>query len=95
VITWSLDNVKCSGCANRIIQKLQALDHVSAVALEVNQGALSFEAPQSSWSDIEKTLVALGYPRSGTTTGLAAVSADVRSVVSCAIGRFQSDSDPS
>lgn len=93
--TWSLDNVKCSGCANRISQKLQAMDQVSAITLDVNQGTVSFEAPESCWSDIERALVALGYPRAGTTAGLAAVSADVRSVVSCAIGRFQSDSDPS
>lgn len=91
MIVWDIDNIKCGGCANRISQKLQSLNDVRAVSVDVAQGQLSFEAPDSRLAEVEQMLVSLGYPRAGTTTGLAAVGADVRSVVSCAIGRMQPD----
>jgi copper chaperone len=89
--TWDIDNVKCGGCAKRIVQKLQDIDGVSAVNVDVDQGQVSFDADESRVTEVEKLLQSLGYPRTGTTAGLSAVGADVRSVVSCAIGRLQSD----
>jgi len=93
MIVWDIDNIKCGGCANRITQKCQALADVSNVVIDVEKGQIRFDAPEERLADVEKTLTALGYPRAGTITGLAAVGADVRSVVSCAIGRLQSDSE--
>jgi copper chaperone len=94
MIIWHVDNVKCGGCANRIRKKLQAIAGVTDVRVDVEQAQLYFDAPDERLADIEAVLLVLGYPRTGTTLGLAAVGADVRSVVSCAIGRFQSDADP-
>ncbi len=91
MITWDSDNIKCSGCANRISQKLQAIAGVTQVVVDVARGQIHFDAPESCLLDVEKILITLGYPRVGTTSGLSAVAADVRSVVSCAIGRLQSD----
>jgi copper chaperone len=95
MIVWHIDNVKCGGCANRIRQKLQVIAGVTDVRVDVEQAQLHFDAPDERLADIEAILSALGYPRTGTTLGLAAVGADVRSVVSCAIGRFQSESEQS
>jgi len=89
MIVWDVDNIKCGGCANRITQKLQAIVGVTKVSVDIEQSQIHFEANESVVADVEHTLISLGYPRSGTTSGLSAVGADVRSVVSCAIGRLQ------
>jgi copper chaperone len=88
---WQVDNIKCGGCAKRIVQKLQSLAQVDQVRVDVALGQVSFEASGGQQEQVADMLTSLGYPRSGTTSGLSSVSADVRSVVSCAIGRLQSD----
>jgi len=90
---WDIDNVKCAGCARRIVQKLQSLAGVDHVIVDVEKGQVRFDASEANLGDVENRLITLGYPRAGTTRGLAAAGADVRSVVSCAIGRLQADSE--
>jgi copper chaperone len=91
MMEWKVDNIKCGGCAGRIRQQLLSLVGVSDVQVDVEQGVVRVEADADQFPAILARLKRLGYPLTGTTSGLAAVEADVRSVVSCAIGRLQSD----
>ena len=91
IVTWQVDNMKCGGCAGRIRQQLMTLVGVSEVHVNIEQGTVSVNAEPEQESAIIARLTRLGYPLQGTTSGLAAVEADVRSVVSCAIGRLQAD----
>lgn len=88
---WQVDNIKCGGCAGRIRQQLLTLAGVRDVQVDVEQGVVRVEADDDQESAILARLNRLGYPLSGTASGLAAVGADVRSVVSCAIGRLNPD----
>jgi copper chaperone len=90
---WTIDNLKCAGCAKRITQKLQAMIGVNAVNVDVALGQVYFEAVDDLLPAIEKNLIALGYPRTGTTSGFSSLEADMRSVVSCAIGRMQTENN--
>lgn len=91
MMEWKVDNIKCGGCAGRIRQQLLSLVGVSDVHVDVEQGVVRVEADSEQASAILARLKRLGYPLTGTTSGLAAVEADVRSVVSCAIGRLHAD----
>jgi copper chaperone len=91
MVSWQIDNVKCGGCARRIRQRVAALAGVSRVSVDVDAGTISFDAADDVQLKVAKTLATLGYPRSGSVSGVGAVAADVRSVVSCTIGRLQSD----
>jgi len=91
MVSWQIDNVKCGGCARRIRQQVAALAGVSRVSVDIESATISFDAADNVQLMVAETLAALGYPRSGSVSGLGAVAADVRSVVSCAIGRLQSD----
>lgn len=91
MMEWQVDNIKCGGCVGRIRQQLLTLEGVSDVQVDVEQGVVRVEADAEQETAILARLKRLGYPLSGSTSGLAAVEADVRSVVSCAIGRLQSD----
>lgn len=91
--SWHVDNIKCGGCAARIRQQLLLLTEVSEVEVDVVQGKVTVQAEAGSEPTVIERLKRLGYPLTGTTSGLSAVEADVRSVVSCAMGRLQSDVD--
>ncbi len=93
MMQWTVDNIKCGGCASRIRQQLLTLPGVDEVQVDVEQGLVRVEGDAEQSAAILARLKRLGYPLTGSTSGLAAVQADVRSVVSCAIGRLQSDSD--
>ena len=92
IFTWSVDNIKCGGCAGRIRQQLLTLAGVTHVDVDVALGDVKVEAEEGHQEAIVTRLKRLGYPLRGTTSGLSAVEADVRSVVSCALGRLQTDS---
>jgi copper chaperone len=89
IMEWQVDNIKCGGCAGRIRQQLLTIQGVSDVQVDVDLGRVRVEADAEQEGVILARLTRLGYPLSGSTSGLAAVEADLRSVVSCAIGRLQ------
>jgi len=91
MMEWKVDNIKCGGCAGRIRQQLLSITGVTDVQVEVEQGVVRVDADAELASAILARLKRLGYPLTGTTSGLATVEADVRSVVSCAIGRLNAD----
>jgi copper chaperone len=85
--TISVENLKCGGCATTITHSLGSLPGVSAVAVDVEQGQVSFEADDAARAAALVKLNQLGYPEAGSAHGLAAAAASAKSYVSCAIGK--------
>lgn len=83
-----VDNIKCGGCAGTIVKRLTALDSVEAVNVDVERGVVQVDGDESARAEVSALLVTLGYPESGSTTGMASAKAKAKSFVSCAVGRF-------
>ncbi|MCO6494489.1 MAG: heavy-metal-associated domain-containing protein, partial [Bacteroidetes bacterium] len=46
-IEFFVDNIKCGGCANTVTKKLNAYEGVTDVAVNVEEGRVSFSAPDN------------------------------------------------
>jgi copper chaperone len=84
----NIDNLKCGGCATTITQSLSHLAGISNVDVDVDRSIVSFEANDRAFAAAKTKLDQLGYPESGTASGLHSAVATAKSYVSCAIGRF-------
>lgn len=87
-IQLEVENIKCGGCANSIRKSLLQLPEVTAVEVNVEQGQVTVEAPETSREAIQKSLLSLGYPEKGTVHGLGSATSKAKSFVSCAVGRM-------
>jgi copper chaperone len=87
-----VENIKCGGCAGSIVSGLKALEGVSAVQVNVEQGRVTVDGEDALRSMVCEHLKKLGYPEAGSTTGLASARAKAKSFVSCAVGRFSDTS---
>ncbi len=85
-----VENIKCGGCANTIKGKLGALEGTSDVQVDIENGRITLEAPEDSRPSLVETLLASGYPETGSVEGIKAAKAKAKSFVSCAIGRMGS-----
>ncbi|MBE0493427.1 MAG: heavy-metal-associated domain-containing protein [Thiomicrospira sp.] len=83
-----VDNIKCGGCAHSIVSKLSALDGLSDVAVDVEQGQISFSSENELIDQVKLQLKSMGYPEVGSLEGLGAAGAKAKSFVSCAIGKM-------
>jgi copper chaperone len=88
--TLHVDNLKCGGCAHTIEKSLSAIPGVSAISVSPERGEVAFEADPGLRPKVAKTLQSLGYPETGTVSGLTANVASAKSYVSCAIGKVTS-----
>lgn len=86
-----VDNIKCGGCASHIKGKLSALDCVTLVEVDVENGLVSGEMIEDVRVLIKATLAKLGYPESGTQDGLEALGSKAKSYVSCAVGKMNKE----
>lgn len=86
-----VENIKCGGCASTIRSKLESIEGVSGVDVQVEDGVVSIEADEDTREAVTARLLSLGYPESGTAEGIAAARAKAKSFVSCAVGRLSSD----
>ncbi len=86
--TLLVENLKCGGCAATIEKSLSNIPGVSAVAIHLDRGEVAFQADPGLRPKVAATLRGLGYPESGTISGIAASVANAKSYVSCAIGRM-------
>jgi len=84
----NVDNLKCGGCRNSIVNGLSGLPHVNAVVVDVETGHITLNAPDSSRAEVVAKLRSMGYPETGTVQGLSAAMAGAKSFVSCAVGRL-------
>lgn len=81
-----IQNLKCDGCINTITKKLNALDDVSEVTIELEDNSVTFEYSEAHTLDVvKKTLAEIGYPEDGEQNSL---TAKAKSYVSCAFGKI-------
>jgi copper chaperone CopZ len=86
--TVQIQNLKCGGCANTISKKLNSLDDVSEVSIEVEDNSVTFEYSEAHTLDVVKnTLADIGYPEGGEVNTL---TSKAKSYVSCAFGKITS-----
>jgi copper chaperone len=84
-----VENIKCGGCANTIKTRLQEMDAVQSVSVDIASGQVSVDGDESHRAEVAARLLSLGYPESGTAEGIRAATAKAKSFVSCAIGRIE------
>lgn len=83
-----IQNLKCGGCVSTITKKLNALDDVSEVTVEVEDNSVTFEYSDEHTLDVVKeTLADIGYPEDGERNSL---TTKAKSYVSCAFGKMTS-----
>ncbi|WP_396181773.1 heavy-metal-associated domain-containing protein [Flavobacterium sp.] len=83
-----IQNLKCSGCANTISKKLNALDDVSDVLVEIEDNSVTFEYSEAHTLNVVKLALAdIGYPEDGEANSL---TSKAKSYVSCAFGKITS-----
>ncbi|NRA93617.1 MAG: heavy-metal-associated domain-containing protein [Psychroserpens sp.] len=86
--TLNIQNLKCGGCANTIITRLEELDQVNLVTVDNDANSVSFEHEENSALDAAKALLSkLGYPVEGEANP---IGKKAKSYVSCAVGRMNS-----
>ena len=59
---FSVENVKCGGCAKAIQQGLQALPGVESVAVTIDGGKVRVEGRDLDRAQLSAKLSELGYP---------------------------------
>lgn len=82
-------NLKCSGCVSHVTKKLQGIEGVSDVRVDLDLGQVRYQANSAVISkQVLTQLTSLGYPEVGSVEGLSAAGAKAKSFVSCAIGKM-------
>ena len=87
----NVENIKCGGCASTIRSKLEAMDSVDKIDVDIAEGIVSVDAADDTREAVTAKLLKLGYPESGTAEGIAAAKAKAKSFVSCAVGRISGE----
>ncbi len=83
-----VENIKCGGCASHIEGKLNAINGVKSINIDVELGQISGEMLSDVLNEVKTVLAKLGYPETGTQEGLEAMGSKAKSFVSCAIGKM-------
>lgn len=84
--TIEIQNLKCGGCANTVITKLNTLETISNVEVEIETFKVSFDYTSSNdLTLVEKKLIQLGYPPVGLDN---TITSKAKSFVSCAVGKI-------
>ncbi|WP_319380195.1 heavy-metal-associated domain-containing protein [Thiomicrorhabdus sp.] len=95
MLDLQVENIKCGGCASRITAKLQELEGVEQVEINVEDGIVSVQLTDQTnealQDEIRDRLKTMGYPLAGSVHGLESAGAKAKSFVSCAIGRMSDD----
>ena len=87
--TILIDNLKCGGCANTIKKNVQVFEHVNSVTVEPeNERVIISYTEAIDLDGIKNKLHSLGYPEKNTTEGIDKLTSNIKSYVSCAIGRL-------
>lgn len=83
-----IENLKCHGCANTINREVSKLGGVSSVevGMEDSSVTVSYDENKLQKDEILHRLAKIGYPEKGHNS----LVSEVKSYVSCAIGRINS-----
>jgi len=85
---FEIDNLKCGGCEKTILKGLNALDGVTDVSVDHELQMVSLHADPAMRAAILNTLQDMGYPEKGSVHGLDAGVSNIKSYVSCTIGKM-------
>ena len=84
--TLEIQNLKCGGCANTIVTRLENLDGINDIIVNNETDSVSFNYIEDEHLEEAKILLSnLGYPIIGEHNPL---SKKAKSFVSCAVGRM-------
>jgi len=87
-ISITVENIRCSGCANTITKKLMAIDSVTSVDIDIDEQRVTIQTDDpSARPTYIKMLLTLGYPEQGSVEGITALKGKAKSVISCAVGK--------
>ena len=86
-ITVHIQNLKCRGCANTIINRLSKVKNISEVEVNNEQRTVAFDYHTNhDFEQAKHLLSGIGYPIVGAENKL---KTKAQSYVSCAIGRIK------
>ncbi len=81
-----IQNLKCSGCARTIVQKLEGLGDVEKIEVDVLSDTVIFECEQPETAEkVSIALKSLGYP---SVESQNSFGAKAKSYLSCALGKL-------
>lgn len=84
--TFEIQNLKCNGCANTILNKVTKIDGIDKVSVETEISTVTFFYQNASnILEAKNLLNKIGYPVVGEKNVLATKA---KSFVSCAIGKM-------
>ena len=84
-----IENLKCGGCGSTIKKTLKDIGGVENIAIDFDKSEISVAHTEGvNRQTLTIALKKIGYPETGTTTGLGALTATAKSYISCAIGRM-------
>ena len=89
----SVENIKCGGCANTIRTRLEKLDGIDSVTVDVESGRVTVDGDEDTRQNVIERLASLGYPETGSVEGIRSATAKAKSFVSCAVGRMEKTGD--
>ncbi|TMU54781.1 heavy-metal-associated domain-containing protein [Flagellimonas algicola] len=85
-IEFQVQNLKCGGCANTIVSKLEAMEDVKEVQVNPDSGMVKVSyGAEPTAAVLREKLRTLGYPVLEDDNG---VLLKAKSYISCAVGRF-------
>ena len=82
-----VENIKCAGCERSILKGLGSIDGIADLVIDREHQTVRFSGPAPLRPVVSDKLRSMGYPEKGTLAGLDAGLANVKSFVSCAVGR--------
>ena len=82
----TIQNLKCGGCANTIVNKLSELNEIISVEVKTDTSVVTFDHVTEDAIEVAvEKLASLGYPVEGDKN---TVISKAKSFVSCAVGRM-------
>lgn len=86
MITFTVQNLKCGGCANTITKGVQSIEGVSEVNVNVEESTVSFQTISEEVSEkVKQKLLQLGYPTEDQENTFIRKAV---SYISCATGKM-------
>lgn len=90
--TLQVENVKCGGCAQTLRTKLEPLFGTVKINLMVQPREITLDIEEAQMPQLREALLEVGYPLSSDELNFVqTASTKVKSFVSCAVGRMESD----
>lgn len=85
--TVHIQNLKCGGCKNTIINRLSEVKNISDVEVDQDDKSVSFDYhSKHDFERVKHILSSIGYPIFGADNKL---KTKAQSYISCAIGRVK------